>query len=520
MSLKLRRGTNTERLTFTPEVGELIYTTDTKQLYAGDGSTPGGTLVSYNGSLEGPLGGNLILNGNNITGTGNINITGTITSSGNITTQGNVVVQGNITLGNESADSISLGGEVNSDIIPKINNNYDLGSSTKRWDTIHANNVFADLEGNVRAADSTILVDAASGVLRGTLQGSVSNPGQTAVQGNVIGNVEGDLTGSVRAPNNTVIVDAGTDGTDAVFYGTFIGTLDGPVDGVVLLAGTYSNPSFIQSLDANKIFGTLTNVYLDGDMEGSVFANDSTMLVDGNNGVLRGTHIGNLEGSVYTGDITLTGSNIFADTGSNINISTQALDKIVLATGTIELSSNTVTISGSVNSSSITIGNDPATNRLIITHSANTSQPFTTFGAYNNSSSSSGTGAAAIFSRARGTPSLPTALQAGDEIATLVFAGNTNAPIPDFRDAANIMAKAVSVSAGNFVEGRLEFRTTNSSGTTSTKLAINGDGSLEMTDSLLVVGPNPGNVDNTGPVKFVKVFLGSTAYAMPLYAIR
>jgi hypothetical protein len=179
MSLKLRRGTNTERLSFTPEVGELVYTTDTKQLYAGDGSTPGGTLVSYNGSLEGPLGGNLILNGSNIIGTGNINITGTISSTGNITTQGNVIVQGNVTLGDGGSptDTITIGAEINSDIVPRLTNTYNLGSEAKGWNTIHANNIFADIEGNVRAADSTILVDAREGVLRGVLEGSVSNPG-------------------------------------------------------------------------------------------------------------------------------------------------------------------------------------------------------------------------------------------------------------------------------------------------------------------------------------------------------
>ena len=63
-------------------------------------------------------------------------------------------------------------------------------------------------------------------------------------------------------------------------------------------------------------------------MEGSVFADDSTLLVDGVNGVLRGTHIGNLEGQVYTGNISVIGDSIFSDTNSNINISTQVTGKV------------------------------------------------------------------------------------------------------------------------------------------------------------------------------------------------
>lgn len=516
MSLKLRRGTNAERLTITPEAGELIYTTDTKQLYAGDGTTPGGTLVSYNGSLEGPLGGNLVLNGNSITGTGTINIDGTITSTGNITTQGNVIVQGNITLGSTDQtvpnnDSLVINAEVGSDISPRFDSTYNIGSAEKRWSTVYANNIVGDIEGSVRAQDSSVLVDSVAGVLRGNLEGTVSNPGNTAVQGNVIGNVAGDLTGSVKSGDgSTFVVENGTDGTDAVFRGTFIGQLQGNVENGVLTTGFYDDPTWIGSLNGNKIFGVVGTperpVLVDGDVQGSVLAQDSSLLVDGVQGVLRGTHIGDLQGSVYTGDISIIGNNIVSDTNVDISISTQGSGKVV--------------VSSALETASIRIGNDPATNNLIIVHSANTSQPLVTFGAYNAVQSSSGVGAAAIFSRARGTPTLPTTLLANDEIATLVFSGNAGATIPNFKDAANIMVKAVSVTADSHIEGRLEFRTTNSSGVNSTKLAVNGDGSLEMTDSLLVAGGSAGQVNTSAPVKFVKVFLGATAYAMPLYAIN
>ena len=45
MALQIRRGTNAERLTITPESGEPIWTTDTKELYVGDGSTAGGINI-------------------------------------------------------------------------------------------------------------------------------------------------------------------------------------------------------------------------------------------------------------------------------------------------------------------------------------------------------------------------------------------------------------------------------------------------------------------------------------------
>lgn len=45
MSFQIKRGTNSQRLGYTAASGELIYATDTKILYVGDGTTPGGVTV-------------------------------------------------------------------------------------------------------------------------------------------------------------------------------------------------------------------------------------------------------------------------------------------------------------------------------------------------------------------------------------------------------------------------------------------------------------------------------------------
>src|SRR6056300_1693316 len=46
MAFRLRRGTDAERQLITPVEGELIYVTDTKAIYVGDGTTVGGVLVT------------------------------------------------------------------------------------------------------------------------------------------------------------------------------------------------------------------------------------------------------------------------------------------------------------------------------------------------------------------------------------------------------------------------------------------------------------------------------------------
>lgn len=50
-NIRVRRGLEANRLSFTPGVGEPVFTTDTKKLYIGDGTTPGGILVDTNGEV-------------------------------------------------------------------------------------------------------------------------------------------------------------------------------------------------------------------------------------------------------------------------------------------------------------------------------------------------------------------------------------------------------------------------------------------------------------------------------------
>jgi len=43
--IQIRRGVEAQRALVTPDVGELLFTTDYKQLFVGDGATAGGLLV-------------------------------------------------------------------------------------------------------------------------------------------------------------------------------------------------------------------------------------------------------------------------------------------------------------------------------------------------------------------------------------------------------------------------------------------------------------------------------------------
>jgi hypothetical protein len=83
MALQIRRGVDGSgaggRLTITPTSGELLYTTDTKTLYIGDGTTAGGNIIGsgLNNVVEDTspqLGGDLDINGKKLVSTSNGNI--------------------------------------------------------------------------------------------------------------------------------------------------------------------------------------------------------------------------------------------------------------------------------------------------------------------------------------------------------------------------------------------------------------------------------------------------------------
>ena len=204
MALQIRRGTDAQRQGITPKAGEPIFTTDTKKLYVGDGSTAGGIVVDTTGNqitdiiedITPQLGGPLDLNNQNIVGTGNIAISGQI-----------------------SANAI-------------------------------------DLKGSLFADDSTLLVDGINGRIVGPVFANVTGDVTGNVTGNLQGNVEG---GSIKASNGAVVLDAGNGTTTpAEFTGNATGNHGGTFSGSILADGTLSGDLI------GSVFGDDSTPIIDG----------------------------------------------------------------------------------------------------------------------------------------------------------------------------------------------------------------------------------------------------------------
>ena len=239
MALKIRRGTDAERLASGGVVfaeGELIYVTDTNALYIGDGVTPGGILLADENS--GTLSGFISADNNEVKLEKDLNLNGkNLIGTGDINIDGTITATGNINIGdNVTEDTVTITAKVDSDITPTQDSTYNLGRSDKRWQNVYATGLSVDGQ-----------IDAVS------------------------------INANTIADNSAVMVN--------VANNTFTGNLTGDVSGV--LTG-----SVIGDVTGN-LTGNVT-----GDVVGSVFADNSTTLVDGVAGVLRGDHYGSLFGSV------------------------------------------------------------------------------------------------------------------------------------------------------------------------------------------------------------------------------
>ena len=224
MSLRLRRGTNSERLTITPAEGELIYTTDTKKVFVGDSATLGGVDVSTT-SLGGTLGENLNISFHSITNGTNLTIDGAT----------GIITCASFDIGNISFDNLTTGA-VNSTSIVNTGSLTTSSLSVTNISTLHATNILGTAYiDNALTSNGIIYANWGGGLTSGaailpgsaaTLRNNTFDIGSSAARfRNVYGNnlyasnvysnyfagrFDGDLTGSLYTDNSTLVINGQT----------------------------------------------------------------------------------------------------------------------------------------------------------------------------------------------------------------------------------------------------------------------------------------------------------------------
>jgi len=292
------------------------------------------------------------------------------------------------------------------------------------------------------------------------------------------------------------------------------------VDGIIpaaVVSGTFTG----------NVVGNTTG-YHTGDVKGSIFADDSTLLVDAVSGTIVGPVVGNVTGDVtgnLTGDVTgnLTGDvtgNLTGDVTGNLTgnlIGTVKLSdstSIVDDEGNInanEFSGSTVFLSGRNNS------NIPASIRI-----DTDSEFFDGFDLFTTNTAHEGPGGQLHrHIRSRGTILAPTALVNGDAISTIIFIGSDGVS-PSGKPTHFLNVSVDNTVTAGSIPTRMVLGYFNSSENPEATLTFGTDHVLNLnTVTNIAAGGASGQVNLGGGVLgYLKVQVGATAFGIPMYGIN
>ena len=185
---------------------------------------------------------------------------------------------------------------IGSNMIPTSDGGFALGSATKQWSDLYVRD-FIYIGGTRLQSDAqgNITVDGGSLQIK-DVQGDIFADDSTKVFDSstqtFTGKFEGELIGTVAADDSTVLID-GVAGT--INAGALTGALPA-IDGSALTGVSASSIAFsnITSKPTTLAGYGITDAMtaggnVEGNLKGSVFADDSTLLVDGVAGTINGS---------------------------------------------------------------------------------------------------------------------------------------------------------------------------------------------------------------------------------------
>ncbi len=266
--------------------------------------------------------------------------------NGDLAVTGNVTIGGNITVGNQDTDNITFVADINSNLIPNLPVTYNLGSPSKRWNTLYsATAQISDIEINTNVIRTT--VSNADLELRANGTGTIKFEDFT-VDTNTISVPSG--TNMVLQPSGTGIVDINSTQALRLPRGTTLQQPAVPQAGMIRYNTTNNN---YEGYDGtywrvlNGVYDVDQNTYLVA--ESTPGANDNTFYFYAN-----GVQIADLNATrlnairVDVDDLVIDGNTISSINNQTINITSAGTGKVKIENFEIKNNTLTNTVSGSV----------------------------------------------------------------------------------------------------------------------------------------------------------------------------
>jgi len=175
-------------------------------------------------------------------------------SFGYLNIYGDAVIGGNITFGDANTDFVSFGADIDSNLIPNIDDTYDLGSAAQAWqDLFLEGDITLTDAGKVKATAGNLTVDseAATLVLDGHTGVDIdaSNSGKVAIDG--AGGIDIGVATDVAIDIDSAALDIDSSGAITI-DGTSTVSIDGADDmNFTITSGTGGEDLTIQQIGAN-----------------------------------------------------------------------------------------------------------------------------------------------------------------------------------------------------------------------------------------------------------------------------
>ena len=286
---------------------------------------------------------------------------------GDLSVTGNFTLAGNINIGDADTDSVEFASDVNSDILPNIDNTYDLGSTSQRWKNIYSNqfdNGNLKIEGNTIAtqdSDSDLQLNAV-----GT--GSVRVPNSNfEVTGNTTFNNTTTFNDAVQVNDNVTITGALNQTGSTTTINANLTIQDGlTVNGNTQLENINISGNRIQTTDSDSDLeldaaGTGRVVIPNADLEvgGDIVVNGSAQYANlsASGTITTNTMVANtatINGQANFEDIEINDNFITTtQTNSNLELRASGTGKILVPNNTLEIT-NDLDVSGTATINNLT----------------------------------------------------------------------------------------------------------------------------------------------------------------------
>jgi hypothetical protein len=326
-----------------------------------------------------------------------------------------IVTTGDLQLGDDSTDTVTIGADIGSDIIPNTDSTYDLGNTTHRWANIYVDDIAVtslsgagltanstevdittttlDVNANL-AVHSTLLANSTNVTLAGTSATFSANVTTTAANVYINGtdllvssntrittttlDVNANLAvHSTLLANSTNVTLAGTSGTissNATFSANVTTTgANVYINGTDLLVSSNTRlPSFTANTTEVDITTTTLDVNANLAVHDTLSANSTNVTLAGTSGTISSN-------ATFTANLTTTGANVYIN-GTDLKVtSNTTLPSFTANTTEVDITTTTFDVNANLavhstltaNSTNVTLAGTSGTISSNATFAAN-----------------------------------------------------------------------------------------------------------------------------------------------------